>query len=80
MALSAPALAAGNRLTVTVTTFDATAPDQSFALVTLAKRLKEEVALRIAGEYVAELLEAISVKLPAGPDVDTCHLYSSVPV
>lgn len=62
------------------TTFDATAPVQSAMQLTRASRLNQLVLARAPGAFVAELLEEISAKPVELLVVDTCHIYSSVPV
>jgi hypothetical protein len=65
--------------TVTSSTLLATAPDQSAAQLTRASRLYQVVCVRDPASYVAELLDAMSLKPEALLVVEDCHLYSSVP-
>ena len=67
-------------LTVTCNTLLSTAPVQSTAQDTLAKRLNQVVWVNALAVYVAELLEAISAKPALLLVVEDCHLYSIVPV
>jgi len=47
---------------------------------TRASRLNQLVLVRAPGAFVAKLLEEISANPAELLVVDTCHLYSSVPV
>jgi hypothetical protein len=58
----------------------AAAPVQSAEQSTLANRLNQVVCVNELASYVAELLEAISLKPALLLVVEDCHLYSNVPV
>ena len=56
------------------------APLQSLKQSTLANLLNHVVCVKALASYIAELLEAISLKPALLLVTDDCHLYSSVPV
>lgn len=67
-------------VTVTSSTLLSTAPVQSDLQSTLANRLNQVVWLSEPASYVAELLDAISLKPVLLLVIEYCHLYSKVPV
>jgi hypothetical protein len=73
-------LTANGVTTVIWITFDSAAPDQFDKQLTRAIRLYHVVCVVTPGEKDAELLAGISEKPELLPVVESCHLYSRVPV
>jgi hypothetical protein len=79
-AMVPPEVGFTHAVTVISITLLATAPVQSLLQSTLANRLNQVVWVNAPAVYVAELLEAISMKFKLLLVMEYCHLYSIVPV